>query len=247
MKLKKRLLVTILVGLAVFVIAFATTAALAGPPEPQVPPPGSEDERIQLADEDFDGWRYAAYREGKNVVLQITLEDTSLEGLEAFRAVNRQMARDLVRQQEMLKVSVVLNQPLSLAEFTELVEKYGLHVYGFQVRVIDGRGDRVTLFGSSDGDQLVREDLLQTMLERVQDQTGEATLLGVTTIDAELSPSGYDVLSKEQVVFLVDLTPGFAEYHIQKQRASLLEADDFVTIAAYPVYWYLESNRQAQP
>jgi hypothetical protein len=245
MKLKKHLLVTILVGLAVFVIAFAATAALAGPPEPQVPPPGSE--RIQLADEDFDGWRYAAYREEKNVVLQITLEDTSPEGLESFRAVNRQMARDLVRQQEILKVSVVLNQPLSLAEFTELVEKYGLHVYGFQVRIIDGRGDRVTLFGSSDGDQLVRKDLLQTMLERVQDQTGDATLLGVTTIDAELSPSGYDVLSKEQVVFLVDLTPGFAEYHMQKQRASLLEADDFVTISAYPVYWYLESNRQAQP
>lgn len=175
MKLKKHLLVTILVGLAVFVIAFAATAALAGPPEPQVPPPGSE--RIQLADEDFDGWRYTAYREEKNVVLQITLEDTSPEGLESFRTVNRQMARDLVRQQEMLKVSVVLNQPLSLAEFTELVEKYGLHVYGFQVRIIDGRGDRVTLFGSSDGDQLVRKDLLQTMLERVQDQTGEATLL----------------------------------------------------------------------
>jgi hypothetical protein len=48
------------------------------------------------------------------------------------------MARDLVKQKESLKVSVVLNQPLSSAELTELVEKYGLHVYGFQVRVIDG-------------------------------------------------------------------------------------------------------------
>lgn len=241
MTLKQYFLVTILVGLAVFAMAFTTTITLAKPP--RLPAPTPAPERARLVDEDFEGWRYTAYREGKNVALEITLEDASSAGLEAFRTVNQQMARDLIRQQRMLKVSVVLNQPLSLAEFTELVEKYGLQVQGFQMRVIDGQGDRVTLFGGPDGDRLVHENFIQTMLEWIQDQTGEARLLGVTTMDVELPSSSYDSLSADLAVFLVDVTPAFAEHHMRHQHASLVEANDSVTAVAYPVYWYLESNR----
>ncbi|MDY7040070.1 MAG: response regulator transcription factor [Chloroflexota bacterium] len=168
-------------------------------------------------------------------------------GLEAFRTANWQMAHDLAKQQRSLDVTVVLNQPLSVDEFTELVDKYGLQVYGFQMRVIDGHGDRVTLFSSPDSDQLVPEYSLVSMLGRVQDQTGEAKFLGVTTIDAGLSSSNFDILSADPAVFLMDVTPGFAEHHMRQQHASLLEAGDFVTTSAYPVYWYLESNQQSQP
>lgn len=245
MKFKRCFPVTVLIGLAVFAIAFTATVASAKSPQPQASPPPPE--QVQLVDEDFEGWRYTAYREGKDVTLWITLEDTSPAGLEAFRAANRQMAHDLAKQQRSLDVTVVLNQPLLVDEFTELVDKYGLQVYGFQMRVIDGHGDRVTLFSSPDSDQLVPEYSLASMLGWVQDQTGEAKFLGVTTIDAGLSSSNFDILSADPAVFLVDVTPGFAEHHMRQQHASLLEAGDFVTTSAYPVYWYLESNQQSQP
>ena len=242
MKFKRHVPMTILAGLVVFAITFTTTTvALSGPAQPPTP------ERVPLADEDFDGWRYTAYREGKDVTVQIILDDTSPAGLEAFRAANQQMARDLVKQQSLLAVTVVLDQPLAVAKFTELVDEYGLKVNGFQMRVIDGRGDRVTLFGGPDGDRLISEPLLQSMLEWIQGQSGEAKLLGVTTVDAGLSSSSYDILSADPSVFLVDVTPSFAEQHMRRQHASLLRADDFITTSAYPVYWYLESNRQSKP
>jgi hypothetical protein len=241
MKFKPYFSTAVLAGLLVFVTAFTTAAVRFGPP----PRPASE--RLRLVEEVFDVWRYIAYREGGQVTLQIILDDTSPAGLQAFRAANLDMARELATRPGPLAASIVLNQPLSLTDLTRLGDEYGLHVNGFQLRVIDGRGDRVTLFGGPEDGQLVSDQLLQSMLDWIQEQTGEAKFLGVTTIDGGIPPSSYDVLSADPAVFLVDVTPGFAEHHMRQRHASLLRADDLVATAAYPVYWYLESNGQSQP
>ncbi len=71
----------------------------------------------------------------------------------------------------------------------------------------------------------------------------EIQVLGVTTINAGLLSSSYYLLAADPQVFLIDVTPAFAEHHLLQQHASLLNANDLVVTAAYPVYWYLESSR----
>ena len=181
------------------------------------------------------------------MTLQIVLDDTTPAGLKAFRTANQKTARELVATSKTLIASVVLNQPLSVSEFNKLVDKYGLQVNGFQLRVIDGRGDRVTLFGAPTDGQLVPMQQLQSMLEWVQKQTGTAKLLGITSIDIGLPSANYESLSADPSVFLVDLTPAFAEQHLRQQYASLLKSDDAITTSAYPIYWYLESSQLVQP
>ena len=90
MKLKSHILLTILVGFAVFALAFTTTAAFAGSGEPPAAP-----KRVQLAYERFSAWEYTSFREDKDVTLEIRLNDTSVAGLEAFRSANQLMASGL--------------------------------------------------------------------------------------------------------------------------------------------------------
>lgn len=243
MKFQRHFFVTMLAGLAVFVVAFATTVT--GATSESLRPPSPE--TIHLADEHFEGWQYSADREDRNVIVQIMLDDTSLAGLEAFRGVNQQMAHDLIKQQGSLAVTVILDQPLSATEATDLAARYGLKVKSFQMRVIDGRGERITLFGGSDINRFISGPELQSMLDRIQADTGEAKLLGVTTVDTELSVSNYYNLLADPAVFLVDVTPTVAQQHMKQHHASLLQADDLVTVSAYPVYWYLESSQQSAP
>ena len=104
----------------------------------------------------MNGWQYKAYRDGKNVVPEISLRDASPAGLEAFRTTSRKIA-------------------------------------------------------------------------------------------AILPSSDYDALSADPAIFIVDVTPGFVEQHIQHKYAAQLEADDLVIVSPYPIYWYLESKRSSQP
>jgi hypothetical protein len=237
---KRYFFATVLVGLAVFTLAFTTATNS----NRQLPPsPG----RVQLVKEDFDGWEYTAYREGNEVTLEIDLNDTTTAGLEAFRDTNRQLARLLAEHQKTLTVNIVFYRPLSLEEFGGLVDAYELQVTGVEMRAIDGLGDRVTLFTGPEGGQLISEDFIQSTVQWIKEQTGEASLLGVISTEAELVASSYDVLSAESAVFMVDVTRDFAKYHLQQENASLLRAQDTISIAASSGYWHVEDNRLSNP
>lgn len=241
MQLKRYLPVTILIGLIVFTMSFATTLALAGSAQPQ--PSDSPPKPIELTREAFDEWQYTAYREGKNVMLDIALNDTSKAGLEAFRIANQHLAYSLVERRKSLNVSIVLNKPISVGEFIALANKYRVQVSQFEMRVIDGHGGRVTLFSSPKDDRLVSDFFIQSMLQWIQEETGEAKFMGVTTIEASLPVSSYDALSADPLVFMVDVTSTFAEQHLRQKQATQLNADDFIIVSTYPIYWYLENNQ----
>jgi hypothetical protein len=69
----------------------------------------------------------------------------------------------------------------------------------------------------------------------------------VVSAEAELATPNYNVLSGEAVVFVVDVTRDFAEYHFREQHIPLLQKNDIISIAASSGYWHVEDNRQSRP
>jgi hypothetical protein len=235
---KIQVVIVLLIGSFTFLITSAVTKTFAS----QIFQPDPILERVDLVTEDFGGWKYTAYREGPNVTLEIDVNDTTLEGLAAFQSANQRIAQTLAAQTDTVEADIVFEQPLSAAQVSNIVTQYALNVIGFRMRVFDGLNDRITLFGSPYQDQLVSDYHVNLLLDHIREETGEATLLGITTIRAEFTTKNYIDLAADPDVFLVDVTPGFVRNHMQTQHASLLEFEDFLTVSTHPTYWYLESS-----
>lgn len=237
MATKKARIGILLLGVVAFAFSFATTA-WAG--LKQDPPPV----RIHLSTDRFDQWQYDAYREGDQLTLQVNLDDTSQTGLVAFRTANQRLADQLLPTQSTLSANIVLNTPISPEDFERLVAKYGLQVTAFQMRAIDGRGDRVTLFGSpSSPSELVSLPVMESMLAWSRKETGDATLLGVTSIEASIPTLSFSELSASPGIYLIDVTPSIVKEHFEQSHAGLIRAGDAIVVPVYPLYWYLEDRR----
>lgn len=239
MKRNRYFLTMVALGAITFGLTFLTTTVALSGALPQPPSP----ERISLLDVSFDGWKYVAYREGKEVTAQIILDDTSLAGLEKFRAANRVLANSITPNMKTLPASVVFTQPQPVPEFITWIDKHQVQVGTFQLRAIDGNGDRITLFSTPDGNHTISIEPLQPLLEWIQKQTGAVKVLGVISADIMLPASNYNDLAADSAVYLVDVTPAYADKHLRQYLPAVLQADDLLAISSYPVYWYLEDNQ----
>lgn len=238
MKTTKNRVGILLLGMVAFALSFATTA-WAG--LSQNPPP----ERSHLSADRFDNWQYDAYREGDQLTLEVSLDDTGQAGLLAFRAANQRLAEQLLPGQSTISANIVLGSPISPEDFEQLVAKHRLQVTAFQMRAIDGRGARVTLFSTpSSPNELVSLPVMESMLAWSRKETGDATFLGVTSIEASIPTLNFSDLSASPNVYLIDVTPSFVRKHFEQSHAGLIRAGDAIVVPTYPIYWYIEDSRQ---
>ena len=68
---KRHFYTTVLLGLAVFTLAFTTTAKTVH----RLPPAPAQ---IHLIDEKFPEWQYTAIRDGNNIILEVNLSATPI-------------------------------------------------------------------------------------------------------------------------------------------------------------------------
>jgi len=233
---KRHFYTTVLLGLAVFTLAFTTTAKTVH----RLPPAPAQ---IHLIDEKFPEWQYTAIRDGNNIILEVNLSDTTIAGLEAFRDANRRLAQELMQQQKTLTANVVLKVPISVEGLADLVDAYGLQVISVEMRIIDGYGDRVTLVTGPEGQNLTSQDFVHSTTSWVQEQTGSAKLSGVVSLQVVLQTDSYDLVLRDPSVFMVDVTHEYAEYHFHLQHASLIQANDAISAIGSSGYWYVEDNQ----
>lgn len=227
----------LVLAIVVFAVSFAQTV-WAGLDQTSVPL------RTQVSTELFDHWQYVAYREGSQITLEVRLKDTNPTGLDAFRMASHQMAEDLIRTQDAISANVVLASPMPTEEFIRLVAQYKLQVSAFQMRAIDGRGARVTLFLNPSQNELISMTTVDSLLAWARSETGDAKLLGVTSFETYIPSAQFNEVAVSSHAYLIDVTQTVARQHFQQNHATLIKEGDIIVVPAYPVYWYLEDSRQ---
>ncbi len=242
--MKKILYITLLSGVSAFLLTFLITRTFAGS-SLSVPAPN----RKYLAHETFDNWQYTAYREGNTISIDIALNDTSREGLNAFKIYNNILAQEIVQQEDTLQASIILRQPVPLDYAKQWVKQYGLSNASFRLRFIESDGTRGVLGIATDENGEILSEELNEMLIELNEASPGADLLGVVTIAAEITPTQWAELTRLPEVYVVDLTAQFAKQHFIEQNKNAIPDKNNITITVYnyPIYWYLENSLVSSP
>lgn len=237
-----RRLAIILVGVALAAISFHVHLSFAQ--NEQQRELGDSIKDTVIAEEQFENWRYTAYRGGSQITLKINVMDTLPRGIEAFKATSDAIASTLVQQQEHLDVSVVLNRPISLDELHRLTVDYGLQVKSTYSEIITANGQTGTLYVIAKGEDFIPKAIYERAIRAPyldsDTESDLGTFQGIIMVEAVVPSTHYTALSASDAVFMVDVTPSFSKLHMQQNHSPLLNEDDIVQTSAFPVYWYIE-------
>ena len=194
-----------------------------------------------LLDETLDGFRYVVNQDDVgSYFVYVFYDGNSVAGLKAYAAESRKQGERLIRQGvDRLYVEVTFNAPLSIAEFTRLVSETGMEVAHYNMRAIDGRGDRVGIQGSPRAGNLVPADTLGEVLKGIESQAGgQVEFQGFTGVAGMVTRTGYQKLLTHPRVFLVDVTVNLA-YQFLRSRGRDVDLRD-ISLLSPPPFWFME-------
>lgn len=194
--------------------------------------------------EDMKGFTYQAgvvkSPEGSYLGVVIYYDFRSPDGVLAFAEGNNALATQLA---DSVDVSVMFRRPLTPEEFGELVQDTGIAVHSYVLRAVESSGQRATIFGAPDGDELVPAGMLDVVGADLAEKDTQTGMRGIITVEASASPSQLAMLLANERVFTTDVSKAVAA-----QRAQALLRGRGVEAAGLPVdahmlpplYWFLE-------
>lgn len=192
-----------------------------------------------LAQGNFDGWGYVAYREDGGVVAEVMYDRDTPEGIKAYAAANSIWARDLLQNNDTVHVVVVLRKPISFEQFQAKVENIGIDVESFVIRAFAPDGERWTIFGEPSEEELVPQRFVDQAIENVLGKTKvKLEIAGIVTFSGRIDRDAYLDLSADSEVFFIDI---MAEIVRQEVRRTLDDVSVEVEVHSVPTYWFMEN------
>jgi len=162
-----------------------------------------------LKEHDFGAWSYKAWRQDNGVIEALVHYDTSsVAGVRAFAAANRDLANQLAPGTGEVEVAVVFRQALSVADYMDWSSKSGLDRYGqiaFSTNNAKGNeaGGSIVSDSSDPWPQVQVDNFFETARTAPD---GPMTLNGPFEVDGEVTASRLLSVLADPRVFTVDVT-----------------------------------------
>lgn len=193
----------------------------------------------QIAFGDRYEWGYQITHESHAIVIYIDVVDTSVDGLEAFAAYNREIGRMLAREQGLLAVNIVFDRPISVDAANQLMQRFSVTNGTVYLRLIDHLGDRITLAADADTESELIVDESDTFVFNTKQP--ESGFQGVYEINGTIPSEVYPELLNYPQLFMVDVTPAYVKRHLPPNIAADLASKQLVVLAE-TIYPYLEAQ-----
>ncbi len=212
---------------AVFIVGLALTSGKAlGDPQ------GA---RI-LYENDHTGWKVHVVQDEGCVVVGVSYEMHTPEGIRAYVTANETLADTVFDHPERwVPVLVTFDHPMAIDRFGDLMAQADVQVESYALRAFDRDGNAVTIGGEPQGDVLVPEGKLRLFAEMAAEAGRPYHLAGVIWVIGEINRDGYRVLTNSEDVFLVDVTRGAAQEEAQKATGLAIPIGNVTVISPYPM------------
>jgi hypothetical protein len=150
--------------------------------------------------------QYGAYFDPvqQQVVAEVTYDYFTPEGVQEYIAFNRRLSQTLAqRDSGLLRIIVHFSRPLSQTEFEAFVKKYGVQVHSYFMRAVEADGRRAGIVGAPEGEQLVPQHLLKTVLNDLKERNS-AEFKGWISVDVTTNPANLDLMQYDPDVILIE-------------------------------------------
>jgi len=170
-----------------------------------------------------------ALEKNKSQILDLyrSIDTSSLSSLKEYK--NKVLSNQKIykeNKKDNVLATITFNYPISIDVFADFVNKYDIKVNQFSIRAINQIGDRVTISGKPGENEVVPENILNSMLDK-----SKAEFKGIIDCYVELDSAYLDKINdNEKNVFLVDTSADnmFITNENKKHIPSL--------------YWFLENT-----
>jgi len=185
---------------------------------------------------DFGSWHYTAYRGIRNsldVTIQYDFE--SVNGIRAYAEANKKLTEQLASGGGQVEVYVTFRNYVSPEQFRAWVKATGLtsgpttQVYGI-VRMVQQDGTRITAYTGPDA----QTDKVQARWADVG-----AKVQGIVAARGWMATSQLLSLQKDQLVFLVDVTPNVVRNDLNANGVNGVDQARVMVIPETP-FWTME-------
>jgi len=167
-------------------------------------------------------------------------EEGSAPNVEVYQKINSKEDFEKKALQKFnnkyIPVTITFKEPLNTKDFKHFINKTDFKVEDYKIRAFDnGSDDLVTIGGRPLEDEIVPQNILDTMLEG-------STFEGFIAVRGEikLTQGNYNKLAKDDTVLLVDLSTDLIKDEVSKKKninPSDIQEIDYVE----DVYWYHEN------
>jgi len=181
-------------------------SVLAQTPPGQPPPLGPT--LRPVGPRDLGTWQYQVSQERPGTAqVSIGYDHSSVGGLKGFVKTNAALAEQFYRAgTSRFEALVTFNRPLTLIEFSQLVDQYHLNVQGYTMRMQTPNGERWTITGGPANGVLVPQEKLEFEKQFIHTRAPNASFAGVVDVAASFTAEHYTGLQAASGVFLVDIT-----------------------------------------
>jgi len=172
----------------------------------------------------------------------VTRRLRTAEDLQDYRAevqkVGQKLKDDGVKEARMV---LTFRRPVSPTEFRDFVRRYDLSVKAFETRAINDRGEKVTVGGVPEGEQVFPQGAFDLVAAWGSNDT---KLVGVTSFEGIVNLDEYEQLTNDPLCFLADVLPTQIVTEV-KQSISEKEPglDMPVDVNLNDVFWVMEAFR----
>ncbi len=200
----------------------------------------SADSKSQTVVKDGGEWQYHIEAEANNTAnLSISYDTGSVTALKSHVIANKALAVKLeANNLKQVEALITFNHPLSLDEFTRLVEDRKLSVKSYIIRMATPSGERSVLGGVPEGNVMLPQAKFESQKAFIQQHSPGAEFKGFIDATVTFNISDFNVLQSSKGVFLVDVTATVAKQEL-KQSMSKLSSDNIAVDMPHP-YPYLE-------
>ncbi len=193
--------------------------AKAAPPAPEI-----------IEREELQNWQYQVVQESKDYVsARVDYSRDSYEALRQYAIVQASLVQGLRKDGiDQLFISVTFRRPLPIVEFREWAKAHNMRVDSFMIRVKSPDGRAVTVGGVPTNGQIVEDDHLQRILQRVVAH-GATDVQGIFSADGVSSITSYSKISTSKEVFISDVTRSVILHRLAKKHPTIqLQAQSII-------------------
>lgn len=138
------------------------------------------------------------------------------------------------------KAVVTFNSPQKIEEFIDFVNRNEISVDSFEMRAIDGKGEKITIGGVPEKDGVANPVKVFSEIRNspAMKEVKNLQLKGVVSFEGEINLKDYEEINSRPTVYLIDILPEVVTNEIKK--SGKIEKGNFIDVSVNDVFWRVE-------
>ncbi|MFW6135949.1 MAG: hypothetical protein ACOC7N_03915, partial [Chloroflexota bacterium] len=172
--------------------------------------------------------------EGTTTRAGVTYSMRTPEGIRGYVEANERLVAEVfANPKRWVPVEITFDRPVGLDAFRALVAQANMRVDRYELRGFEADGRTVSVGGGPADGVLIPEKRLQEFADRAARRSRAYELAGVYLVVGEIDKAGYEVLSADDDVFLIDVTKSVAREEIARATDRTIPANQINVISPY--------------